>query len=229
MPENDQHIIEKIKEVVGISRKGRRKVISLIQKKYPYLGAYKIRRVYEKYGFSLHKKYRKRIRHIPANPIEIPLSDNLEWAIDFMSDSLYNGSKIRSLNIIDHYNRVCKGIILSRNFPAVRVIRELEKVIEKYGKPKGIRTDNGPEFISNSFRKWLSDNKIEHVRIQKGKPQQNAVVERFNRTYREDILDSEIFSSIQHAQEITDNWVKDYNSNRPHESLDNKTPLEYAA
>ena len=229
MPEKEQHIKEKISDVIGTSRKGRRKVIALVQKKHPDLGAYKIRRVYEKYGFSLHKKYRKRIRHIPVNPIEIPLSENVEWAIDFMSDSLFNGSKIRSLNIIDHHNRVCKGIIISGNFPSVRVVRELEKVIEKYGKPKGIRTDNGPEFISHIFRKWLKDSKIEHIRIQKGKPQQNAVVERFNRTYREDVLDAEIFANIHHAQEITDNWVKDYNSNRPHESLNNKSPLEYAA
>jgi len=229
MPEKERFIKEEIQQVIGISRKGRRKVIALVKKKHPDLGAYKIRRVYEKYGFSLYKKYRKRIRHIPANPIEIPFSENQEWAIDFMRDSLYNGCKVRTLNIIDHYNRVCKGIVISGNFPAVRVVRELEKVIEKYGKPKGIRTDNGPEFISNIFRKWLSDNAIEHVRIQKGKPQQNAVIERFNRTYREDVLDSEIFANIHHAQEITDNWVKEYNSERPHESLNNKTPFEYAA
>lgn len=229
MLKKDQSIKEKIEEVIGTSRKGREKVIRLIQREYPEIGSYRIRRVYEKYGFSLQLKLKRRIQNNPANPIEIPLQANTEWAMDFMSDALSDGRRIRTLNVIDHFNRKCTGLKVQFNFPARMVIAELEKMIEKYGKPKGIRTDNGPEFRSKIFRKWMFKNKIEHIRIQNGKPQQNAIIERFNRSYREDVLDAEIFSSIDQAQEITDFWVNDYNSNRPHQSLNFKTPDEYAA
>ena len=228
MPEKDKYIKELIQEVIGTSRKGREKVIRLVQRKHPEIGSYKIRRVYEKYGFSLSKKLKRRIKNNPANPIEIPVKSNQEWAMDFMSDALADGRKLRTLNIIDHYNRECKGLKISLNFPARRLTEELDKVIEKYGKPEGIRTDNGPEFRSKTFQIWLFENGIKHIRIQKGKPQQNAVIERFNKTFREDILDAEIFKSIEQAQLIADDWVKDYNTLRPHQSLNYQTPVEYA-
>jgi len=228
MPEKDKYIKELIEEVIGTSRKGREKVIRLVQRKHPEIGSYKIRRVYEKYGFSLSKKLKRRIKNNPANPIEIPAKSNQEWAMDFMSDALADGRKLRTLNIIDHYNRECKGLKISLNFPARRLTEELDKVIEKYGKPEGIRTDNGPEFRSKIFQIWLFENGIKHIRIQKGKPQQNAVIERFNKTFREDILDAEIFKSIEQAQLIADDWVKDYNTVRPHQSLNYQTPVEYA-
>jgi putative transposase len=229
MPQKDARIKQKIKETIGTSRKGRRKVIAMLRRENPQLSPYRIRRVYERYGFSLNRKYRRRMKQIPANPIEIPLKANQEWGIDFMSDSMVDGRKIRTLNIIDHYDRACKGIVASRSFPAQRVTRELDKVIEKCGKPRGIRTDNGPEFRSKHFQKWLRDNEIAWVRIQKGKPQQNAIIERFNRTFREDILDAEILKSIEHAQSLTNEWVHSYNTQRPHESLNDQTPCEYAA
>jgi putative transposase len=229
MPEKDAHIKEVIQKVIGTSRKGREKVIRMVRKQHSEIGSYKIRRVYEQYGFSLSKKLKRRTQYNPANPIEIPIEANREWAMDFMSDALINGRRFRTLNVIDQYNRKCIGIKVGMNFPSRAVINELEKVIERHGKPKAIRTDNGPEFISRLFRKWMHDNDIEHVRIQNGKPQQNAVVERFNKTYREDILNAEIFKSISEAQEITDTWINDYNTNRPHQSLNYQTPLEYAS
>jgi len=228
MPEKDMYIKELIQEVIGTSRKGREKVIRLVQRKHPEIGSYKIRRVYEKYGFSLSKKLKRRIKNNPANPIEIPVKSNQEWAMDFMSDALADGRKLRTLNIIDHYNRECKGLKFSLNFPARLLIEELDKTIERHGKPEGIRTDNGPEFRSKLFQIWLSENGIKHIRIQKGKPQQNAVIERFNKTFREDVLDAEIFRNIEQAQFIADNWVKDYNTVRPHQSLNYQTPVEYA-
>jgi putative transposase len=229
MPEKDIKIKKAIKKVVGTSRKGREKVIYLVKKRYPEMGAYQIRRVYEQFGFALSKRLRRRIKDNPANPIEIPLSKNVEWAIDFMSDALTSGRRIRTLNVIDHYNRECEGISVGYNIPARMVIMEMEKIIEKHGKPKAIRTDNGPEFRSKLFQKWLFLNNIEWNRIQKGKPQQNAIVERFNKTYREDILDANLFGSLSELNDITQRWVDDYNKVRPHQSLNYKTPEEYAA
>jgi len=102
--------------------------------------------------------------------------------MDFMSDSLFNGRKIRTLNIVDHFNRECLGIKIAFNIPAQVIISYLEQRIEIYGKPFKIRTDNGPEFRSKLFQKWLERKGISWSRIQKGKPQQNAIIERFNKT-----------------------------------------------
>jgi putative transposase len=149
--------------------------------------------------------------------------------MDFMSDSLCDGRKIRTLNIVDHFNRECMGIKVCFNAPSRVVINYLEQRIELHGKPRGIRTDNGPEFRSKLFQKWLHNNDIIWQRIQKGKPQQNAIIERFNKTYREDVLDANIFNSIENAQEITNSWIEEYNNVRPHQSLNYQTPKEYAA
>lgn len=229
MPSKDAVVKKAIEEVIGNSRKGRMKVIKLVQKKYPEMGDSKIRRVYEKEGFALSRKLRRRIKDNLANPISIPLKANQEWAMDFMSDALENGRKIRTLNIIDHFNRQCKGIEVSFNLPARRVIEILERAIERYGKPLKIRTDNGPEFRSKRLQLWMQNNHIEWSRIQKGKPQQNAIVERFNKTYREDVLDANLFYSIEQAKEVTAKWIDEYNQRRPHQSLNYQTPTAYAA
>jgi len=229
MPQKDALIKQYIDEEMGTSRKGRIKIIKLVQKKHPNIGSSRIRRVYELSGLALSKKLRRRIKDNPANPIEIPLIRNEEWAIDFMSDALADGRKIRTLNAVDHFNRQCLGIKVGFNMPARLVIVVLEQFIDMHGKPKRIRTDNGPEFRSKLFQKWLAKQEITWSRIQKGKPQQNAIIERFNKTYREDILDANIFKSIAHADEITRTWVNDYNNLRPHQSLNYKTPTSYAA
>jgi len=229
MPQKDKPIKEAIDQVLGASRKGRTKVIKLVQKKHPHLGSSRIRRVYERSGLALSKRLRRRIKDNPANPIEIPFESNIEWAMDFMSDALSDGRKIRTLNIVDHYNRKCMGIRIGINMPARIVIEYLEQIVELHGKPQKIRTDKEPEFRSKLFQKWLANQNIEWSRIQKGKPQQNAIVERFNKTYREDILNANIFVNITQAEEITQKWIQEYNNERPHQSLNYQTPSEYAA
>jgi hypothetical protein len=97
-------------------------------------------------------------------------------------------------------------------------------VIEEYGKPSGIRTYNGPEFTSHLFQNWLEESKIEWVKIQKVKPQQNAIIERFNRKYREDILDANLFRTLDNVRDLTQTWIEDYNNERPHEALNYQTP-----
>lgn len=105
----------------------------------------------------------------------------------------------------------------------------LDRLIERYGKPKRIRTDNGPEFTSKWFQLWLKQKGIAWSPIQKGSPQQNAIAERFNRTYREDVLDANLFVSLDHARELTEKWQWEYNHVREHESLNYQTPISYAA
>lgn len=229
MPLKDLPVKDAIQEVIGSTRKGRKKVIRLVQRKYPQIGASKIRRVYEQNGFSLMKKLKRRMRNNPKNPATVPMAANEEWAIDFMHDTLVSGRQIRSLNIIDPFNRECKGIFIRHNLPARRVIELMERAIEKYGKPKYIRSDNGPEFISKEFQLWLQNRKIGWSKIEKGKPQQNCFVERFNRTMREDFLDANLFFTADHADEMAALFQQEYNYVRPHESLNDLTPIEYAA
>lgn len=229
MPLKDAPIEKLIRQVIGHSRKGRRKVIPLVQRIDDSIGASRIRRIYEQQGFSLMKRHKKRLRNNPPNPATVPLCANTEWAIDFMHDSLTNGRAIRSLNIIDPFNRECKGIFIHHSIPSVRLIEYLERVIDQYGKPKYIRSDNGPEFISKEFQRWMHENKIGWSPIEKGKPQQNCFVERFNRTMRDDFFDANLFFSLIEAQEKSSIWKDEYNQIRPHESLNNKTPIEYAA
>lgn len=229
MPKKDEVVMNAIKEVVGTSKLGRRKVIVKVQRKQPELSVSKIRRVYERGGFSLYKRMKSRKTDNPSNPIEVPLAPNMEWAMDFMSDSLANGRRIRTLNIIDQYNRKCLQIAIGYSMHSKKVIEIVQRAIDEHGKPKGIRTDNGSEFTSAIFQDWLGNKGIEWVKIQKGKPQQNAIIERFNRTYREDILDANVFFSLEHANQVTEPWIIDYNNERPHQSLNFLTPNEYVA
>lgn len=229
MPEKDKPIFEAIQEAIGASRKGRRKLIPIVQRKHPHMSSYKIRRVYENNGMALMKKLKRRVRNNIHNPAVVPLKSNEEWAIDFMHDSLVSGRQIRSLNIIDPFNRECKGIYIQHSIPAAKLIEYLERAIEKYGKPRFIRSDNGPEFISKRFQLWLNNKNIGWSKIRKGNPQENCFVERFNRTMREDFLDANLFFTAEQANEQAISFQKDYNEFRPHESLNNLTPVEYAA
>ena len=141
--------------------------------------------------------------------------------MDFISNTLANGRKFRSINIIDQYNRKCLKIAIGHSLPS-------RKVIESWNKPLGKRTDNGPEFTYCLFQNWLDKNEIEWIKIQKGKPQQNAIVERFNNLHRVRIS-RKPFLFTQSGYEVTRPWKLDYNEERPHEALNFTTPEEYAA
>jgi len=229
MPLKDAPVKSTIEQVINGSSKGRKKVIRLVQSKHPEMGASTIRRVYKNEGFALMKWLKKRIRSSGKNQAVVPMQANEEWDVDFMHDSLANGRGIRSFNIIDPFNRECKGMSIRHNFPAVRVIEYLEQLIEKYCKPKFIRSDNGPEFRSKLFQLWLKKNDIGWNNIQKGKPAQNCFVERFNNPAQEDLFDANIFHSLEQANEQATYFRYEYNHIRPHESLNDKTPIEYAA
>lgn len=229
MPQKDKPVATAIKDAIGTKRRGRKKIIVLVQRTHPCYSSSKIRRVYEQQGYALYTKPTKRRPQSQANPAFIPLRENQEWGIDFMHDVLESGRQIRSLNIIDPFNRICKGMFINHSMPAKHVIELLERAIECYGKPASIRTDNGPEFISKRFQLWLKNREIKWVNIRKGKPQENCFIERFNRTAREEFFDANIFRSLEDANEKVSEFKEEYNAIRPHESLNNKTPLEYAA
>jgi putative transposase len=126
--------------------------------------------------------------------------------------------------IIDDFNREVLTIALDSSMPASRVIGELDQLIEWRGKPENIRVDNGPEFISSKLKEWTEHNKINLMHIQPGKPTQNSLIERFNRTFREEVLDSFLFKSIKEIRSFAKAWMWIYNNERPHQGLNNLTP-----
>ena len=144
-----------------------------------------------------------------------------------MSDSLFNSRRFRTLNIIDDYNREAMWIEIGLSIGAMHMTDLLEWIVKERGKPKAIRTDNGPEFTGSVFTNWCHKHRIDIKYIQPGKPVQNAFIERFNRSYRTEVLDARIFNNLVEVREITAEWLEHYNNVRPHESLGNLSPTQY--
>mgnify|MGYP003732806499 CR=1 FL=1 len=188
----------------------------------------RIRRVYCDLHLNLRVKPKKRLpRRIPQ-PLIQPERPNHSWSIDFMSDSLTSGRAFRTFNILDDFNREALWIEVDTSLPTERVIRVLEMIISWRGCPVQIRMDNGPEFISHRLENWAKQHNIQLVHIQPGKPSQNAYIERFNRTFREDVLDAYLFNSLSEVREISEQWLEEYNTIRPHEALQGLPPYQYA-
>lgn len=144
-----------------------------------------------------------------------------------MSDSLQTKRKFRTLNIIDDFNRMAISIEAEFSFPSQSVVEALKRAIHENGKPEKIRVDNGPEFISATLSDWCRENNIALQYTQPGKPMQNGYIERFNRTFRQDILDAYLFEDIMQVRFLAEEWMNDYNTKRPHESLGGISPKEF--
>jgi putative transposase len=188
----------------------------------------RIRRVYRAMALHLKRKPKKRLPTRIAQPLVVPAQANQTWSLDFMSDSLSNGRAFRTLNVIDDYNREALWIEIDTSLSAERVVKVLEQLLDWRGKPTHIRMDNGPELISQRLESWAQEKHIDLLHIQPGKPAQNAYIERFNRTYREDVLDSYLFDNLQEVRYITERWLEDYNTIRPHEALQGLPPRQFA-
>jgi transposase InsO family protein len=150
--------------------------------------------------------------------LEVPGQSDLTWSLDFMSDSLSTGRAIRTLNILDDYNREALWIEVDTSLPAERVIRVLETLLLCRAAPKQIRMDNGPELISQRLEHWAKEKQIELLHIQPGKPahtvpvslRENAYIERFNGMFREDVLDAYLFDDLEEVRTITERWLEEY-------------------
>ena len=184
-------------------------------------------RLYHKLRLPVVRKRRFRRLVEPVEPLVQPIVENETWSMDFMSDSLMGGGKVRVLNVIEDYNREYLGYDVARSLPAERVIRTLDDLIDFYGKPRRIRIDNGPEYRSDALTLWAQKQKIKLLFIEPGKPTQNSYIERFNRTYRTEVLNAYLFESIEQMWDETENFQYKYNNLRPHGSLMDMAPIEF--
>lgn len=187
----------------------------------------RVHRVYCSLRLNLPRRTRRRVPKRLKQALVAPAGLNETWAIDFMHDRLYDGRCFRTFNVIDEGNREGLGIEISPSLPSVRIIALLEQLIAQHGKPVRIRCDNGPEFTSLAFTRWCEEQGIEIQYIQPAKPAQNAFVERFNRTYRTEILDAFVFESLSDVRLLTNEWLDTYNMRRPHDSLGRVPPRTY--
>jgi len=183
-------------------------------------------RVYCAMRLNLPRRTRKRLVR-PGQPLHAPVLPNEVWALDFMSDSLYQGRSFRTLNVLDEGVREALAIEIDTSLPATRVVRTLEQLATWRGLPKALRLDNGPELTAQHFTDWCAAKGIELRHIQPGKPNQNAFIERFNRSYRTEVLNSWLFTSLDEVREITHRWIVSYNEERPHNALGNLPPAVF--
>jgi putative transposase len=186
----------------------------------------RVYRLYRELELNLRIKPRKRLRRDKPDALAVPEAPNVSWSMDFMADRLEDGRAFRLLNVLDDFNREGLGIEVDFSLPAERVIRSLNRIIEWRGKPVSIRVDNGPEYVSGKLIAWAEKHHISIRYIQPGKPQQNAYVERYNRTIRHEWLDQHIIESIEEAQDYATQWLWTYNNERPNMALGGITPAQ---
>jgi putative transposase len=187
----------------------------------------RVYRVYKDLGLNIRRKMKRRLPERIKTPLDELSHQNQVWSMDFMSDTLWSGRRYRLLNVIDEYNRELLDIEIDTSLPAKRVIRTLDRILEWRGKPRTIRLDNGPEFVSTHLELWCEEHNIQLDFIRPGKPTENARVERFNGSFRRELLDCYVFHSLTQVREKAYEWMDDYNHHRPHEALGDLSPIQF--
>jgi putative transposase len=186
----------------------------------------RVYRIYCELELNLRIKPKKRLTRLKPDTLKVPNEINESWSMDFMHDQLSSGRNYRLFNVIDDFNREGLGIEVDYSLPAERVTRALDQIIEWRGKPKQIRCDNGPEYAGYHLAAWANKHSIKIEFIQPGKPQQNAYIERYNRTVRYDWLNQYLFKDIQEVQENATKWLWTYNNERPNMAIGGVPPKE---
>jgi putative transposase len=185
-------------------------------------------RIYREEGLALRKK--KRRKGASGARVVLPSAQkvNQHWSMDFVSDSFITGRRFRALTIVDDFSRECPAIEVDTSLGGARVVMVLERLAETRGLPEVITVDNGPEFVGRALDEWAYRRGVILNFIRPGKPIENALVESFNGRLRDECLNINWFISLKQAREIIEEWREDYNQVRPHGSLNNLTPAEYA-
>jgi putative transposase len=211
----------------GNPRYGCRKLYQLLRLRDFIVNHKKISRLYKLHKLHLRVKNSKRRLNAEKYPLIVPECQLRTWSCDFVHDKLSSGRKIKALTVIDEFNREIVTIRVEYRINSSRLLQIFEQLKHEYGLPTAIRSDNGREFTATKIQDWAEKNNIRWLFIQPGKPTQNAYCERFNGTYRRELLDTYLFVSLYDAKLTTDAWIDKYNHERPHDSLNGMTPVQY--
>jgi putative transposase len=207
-------------------RYGYRRLHALLERRGYEVNVKRVYRLYLEEGLSVRRKKRKRLVRDRAIAARLT-GPNQEWAMDFVVDGLATGRMVRILSVVDAYTRECVALEADFSLGSGRVTRVLERAIAERGRPENLRSDNGPEFTSRRMVRWADDWKIELVHIQPGRPMQNGHVESFHGRLRDECLNTSWFRTLNDVRETLANWRREYNEERPHSSLDYRTPEEF--
>jgi len=208
-------------------RWGYRRLWAVLSQRGHDVNVKRVYRLYREAPLAVRRLKRKRLER--AAPVNALLAAaNQEWGLDFVSDGVASGRGIRMLTVVDGYTRECPTIEVGASIGSCRVTRVLDRVIADRGAPQSLRCDNGPEFTSRHFLAWAEERGITLVHIQPGKPMQNGYVESFNGRLRDECLNASWFLGILDAKEKIERWRIEYNTDRPHSSLDYRTPAAFA-
>ena len=226
--DRDQEIIDALLELAHQKPEyGFSKLFEILRRRGHGWNHKRVHRIYCALRLNKRRKGKRRLPSRNPAPLAASLRMNECWSADFMSDVLWSGRRFRTFNVVDDFNREGLAIEVDLNLPAERVVRVLERVAAWRGYPQKLRLDNGPELVAVALAEWAESHEVKLEFIEPGKPMQNAFIERFNRSYREAVLDMYIFKTLAEVKEETERWLEEYNTERPHEALGNLTPREY--
>ena len=226
---DDTALRTEMKKVAAERRRfGYRRVHVMLVRKGWHLNQKKLRRLYKEEKLEVRKRGGRKRALGTRRPMVLPERTNERWSLDFVSDAFTDGRRFRVLAVIDDFSRECLALVADTSLSGLRVTRELNLLMEQRGKPNTIVSDNGTEFTSIAVLKWCQETDVDWHYIQPGKPMQNGFVESFNGSFRDECLNETLFSSLPQAREKITEWKEDYNNERPHSSLGNLTPNEFA-
>jgi len=222
----DEEVRKRLRELAGERRRfGYRRLHLLLCREGKTLNRKKLYRLYKEERLTVRKRGgRKRALGTRA-PMAVPQGINQRWSLDFVSDALTDSRRFRILAVIDDFNRECLALVADVSLSGVR---ELNRIAELRSYPRLIVSDNGTELTSNAILKWQEERGVEWHYIAPGKPMQNGFAESFIGRFRDECLNEHLFGTLKQARRIIENWRCDYNSRRPHTSLDGLTPVEFA-
>jgi putative transposase len=210
------------------SRFGYRRLHVLLEREGIRVNHKRVHRLYRAAGLQVRRRRRKRLTRGDRVPLPLPSSRGERWSMDFTADTLADGRNFRTLNIVDDFTRECLAIEVDRSLPGLRVARVLERLAVTVGLPRAIVVDNGPEFAGRTLDAWAYAHDVTLRFIRPGKPVENAYVESFNGKFRDECLNEHWFVSLADAQLAIEAWRVDYNTVRPHSSLNGATPDQFA-
>ena len=226
---DDSQLREEIKLVAKERRRfGYRRIQVMLERKGIFMNHKKLRRIYAEEKLQVRRRGGRKRALGTRKPMVLPDGSNQRWSLDFVNDAFTDGRRFRILTVIDDYTRENLALVADTSLSGTRVSRELERIVAERGMPTTIVSDNGTEFTSMAILQWVQNNGIDWHYIAPGKPQQNGFIESFNGKLRDECLNETLFTTLADAKETLREWKDDYNQQRPHSSLGNLTPQEFA-